>query len=250
MGFLYFTNLRYFASIMIIDPETPKFNAIKTWAEDDRPREKFLSKGKHSLSNTELLAILIATGTKNESAVDLAKKILSFTNDNLNDLLKLSLNDLQKIKGIGPAKALTISAALELGRRIKDEKAHEVEKITNSRQLYDYFDPILSNLSTEQFWILLLSNSKKVIKRIQVSAGGVSSTLVDPKIIFKAALENLAPCVVLCHNHPSGSLEPSKADISITKKLIEAGKHLDIEVLDHIIIGNKTYYSFADNDLI
>ncbi len=225
-----------------------KFSGIKAWAEDDRPREKFLLKGKQSLSNTELLAILIATGTKNESAVDLARKILQLTNDNLNELGKLSIKDLKKVKGIGEAKAITIAAALELGRRRKDEDAKQIEIVKTSREVFNYFEPLLADLPHEEFWILLLARNRKVIARVKISEGGVAGTVVDTKIIFKHAIENLASYIVLCHNHPSGNLQPSTADIQITKNLKNAAKLLDIEIVDHIIIGNNKYYSFADND--
>ena len=225
-----------------------KISGIKAWAEDDRPREKFLLKGKQSLSNTELLAILIATGTKNESAVDLARKILQLTNDNLNELGKLSIKDLKKVKGIGEAKAITIAASLELGRRRKDEDAKQIEIVKTSREVFNYFEPLLADLPHEEFWILLLARNRKVIARVKISEGGVAGTVVDTKIIFKHAIENLASYIVLCHNHPSGNLQPSTADIQITKNLKNAAKLLDIDIVDHIIIGNNKYYSFADND--
>ncbi len=225
-----------------------KFTGIKAWAEDDRPREKFLLKGKQSLSNAELLAILIATGTKNESAVDLARKILQLTSENINELAKLTINDLKKVKGIGEAKAITIAAALELGRRRKDEEAKQIEIIKNSREAFNYFEPLLADLPHEEFWILLLARNRKVIARKKISEGGVAGTVVDTKIIFKHAIEHLASYIVLCHNHPSGNLQPSAADVQITKNLKNAGKVLDIDVVDHIIVGNDKYYSFADND--
>lgn len=225
-----------------------KFNGIKAWAEDDRPREKFILKGKQSLSNVELLAILIATGTKNESAVDLARKILQLTNDNLNELAKLTISDLKKVKGIGEAKAITIAAALELGRRRKEEEAKEVEIIKTSRNAFNYFEPLLADLPHEEFWILLLARNRKIIARKKISEGGITGTVVDARIIFKHAIENLASYIILCHNHPSGNLQPSSADFKITKDLINSGKLLSIEIADHIIIGNDKYYSFADND--
>jgi DNA repair protein RadC len=225
-----------------------KLGGIKTWAEDDRPREKFLLKGKQSLSNAELLAILIATGTRNESAVDLARKILQLTSENINDLAKLNVNELKKVKGIGEAKAITIAAALELGRRRKDEEAKQIEIIKNSQEAFNYFEPLIADLPHEEFWILLLARNRKVIARKKISEGGIAGTVVDTKIIFKHAIENLASSIVLCHNHPSGNLVPSVADIQITKNLKNAGKLLDIEVVDHIIVGNDKYYSFADND--
>lgn len=225
-----------------------KFGGIKTWAEDDRPREKFLLKGKQSLSNAELLAILIATGTKNESAVGLARKILQLTSENINELAKLNVNELKKVKGIGEAKAITIAAALELGRRRKDEEAKQIEIIKNSQQAFHYFEPLVADLPHEEFWILLLARNRKVIARKKISEGGIAGTVVDTKIIFKHAIENLASSIVLCHNHPSGNLQPSENDIQITKNLKNAGKILDIEIVDHIIVGNDKYYSFADND--
>jgi len=225
-----------------------KLGGIKTWAEDDRPREKFLLKGKQSLSNAELLAILIATGTRNESAVDLARKILQLTSENINDLAKLNVNELKKVKGIGEAKAITIAAALELGRRRKDEEAKQIEIIKNSQEAFNYFEPLIADLPHEEFWILLLARNRKVIARKKISEGGIAGTVVDTKIIFKHAIENLASSIVLCHNHPSGNLVPSAADIQITKNLKNAGKLLDIDVVDHIIVGNDKYYSFADND--
>jgi DNA repair protein RadC len=225
-----------------------KFNGIKAWAEDDRPREKFILKGKHSLSNAELLAILIGTGTRNESAVDLGRKILQLTTENLNDLAKLSITDLTKVKGIGEAKAITIAAALELGRRRKEENAKEIEIIRTSREAFNYFEPMIADLPHEEFWILLLARNKKVICKKQISTGGVAGTVVDSKIIFKHAIENLASYIILCHNHPSGNLTPSSADIQITKNLKSGGKLLEIEIVDHLIIGGDKYYSFADND--
>lgn len=227
-----------------------KFSGIKSWAEDDRPREKYLLKGKLSLSNAELLAILLGTGTKNESAVDLARKILQITDGNLNELARLNINDFIKVKGIGEAKAITIGAALELGRRRKDEDAKQIEIIKTSKQSFDYFEPLIADLPHEEFWILLLARNNKVIARKKVSEGGVAGTIVDFKIIFKHAIENLASQMVLCHNHPSGNIKPSDSDITITKKLKEAGKLLDIVIIDHIIIGHSNYYSFADDGII
>lgn len=225
-------------------------SSIKLWAEDDRPREKFALKGKQSLSNAELIAILLSTGTKDESAVDLARKILNLTNDNLNDLARLTINDLKTIKGIGEAKAITIAAALELGRRRKDEAAKEVEIIKGSKDIYKYFEPILSDLPHEEFWVLLLARNNRVIGRKKISEGGVSGTVVDAKILLKHAIENLASSIVLCHNHPSGSLTPSVADVQLTKNLKAGAKLIDITVIDHLIIGHHEYFSFADEGMI
>jgi DNA repair protein RadC len=225
-------------------------SSIKRWAEDDRPREKFALKGKQSLSNAELIAILLSTGTKDESAVDLARKILNLTNDNLNDLARLTITDLKTIKGIGEAKAITIAAALELGRRRKDEAAKEVEIIRGSKDIYKYFEPILSDLPHEEFWILLLARNNRVIGRKKISEGGVSGTVVDAKILLKHAIENLASSIVLCHNHPSGSLTPSVADVQLTKNLKGGAKLIDISVIDHLIIGHHEYFSFADEGMI
>ena len=233
-----------------MEDSSAKFGGIKTWAEDDRPREKFLLKGKLSLSNAELLAILIGTGTKNESAVDLARKTLQLTADNLNELARLTINDLTKVKGIGEAKAITIAAALELGRRRKDEEAKQIEIIKTSKQCFDYFEPLIADLPHEEFWIILLARNNKVIARKKISEGGIAGTVVDFKIIFKYAIENLASQIVLCHNHPSGNTKPSDADITITKKLKEAGKIIDVGIIDHIIIGHNNFYSFADEGII
>ncbi|AMS27900.1 hypothetical protein AEM51_13630 [Bacteroidetes bacterium UKL13-3] len=227
--------------------QTPNPFSIKHWAEDDRPREKFLQKGRNSLSDAELIAILISTGTKDESAVDLAKNILAATHNNLNELGKFSVNDLTKIKGIGPAKAITIIAALELGRRRKDEDRKERQKLLNSKDCYLYIEPFLVDLPHEEFWVVLLNRANKIIGHKRISEGGVSGTVVDFKIILKYALENLACSIVLAHNHPSGNTVPSQADKTLTQKLKEACNLVDILVIDHIIVGDKAYYSFSDD---
>lgn len=227
--------------------EGEKIFGIKQWAEDDRPREKLLLKGKSALSDAELLAILISTGTKEFTAVDLAQQILHLANNNLNELGKLSVKDLQKIKGIGEAKAITIAATLELGRRRKDAEPLKKEIINSSTKAYAFFEPILADNKQEEFWVLLLNRANKVISAKKISEGGIHATVVDVKIVFHYALENLASSMVLCHNHPSGSIQPSAEDIRLTKQLAEAAKLLEIHVSDHIIIGEKSYYSFADN---
>lgn len=221
--------------------------SIKHWAEDDRPREKFMLKGRHSLSDAELIAILISTGSKEESAVDLAKNILALTHNNLNDLGRVSVKDLIKIKGVGMAKAISILAALELGRRRKEEYKKDRTILNTSKECYRYLEPLLVDLPHEEFWIVLLNRSNKVLGHKRISEGGVSGTVVDFKIILKYAIENLATGIVLGHNHPSGSAIPSNADRSLTKKLKDACRMLDIEINDHIIVGDKAYYSFADD---
>ena len=224
--------------------------SIKNWAEDDRPREKLLLKGKHSLSNAELIAILLGSGSKELSAVDLAKKILNFSNDNLIELSKLSVTDLMKFRGIGQAKAISIIAALELGKRRRSEDVLEKEKITSSHDAFEVFQGILSDSQYEEFWMLLLNKANKIIKNINISEGGISGTVADPKKIFKLALENNATSIILSHNHPSGNIQPSDSDLKLTKKLVDAGKLLDISVLDHLIIGDEKYYSFADENML
>ena len=223
---------------------------IKSWAEEDRPREKMLSKGKEALSNAELIAILIGSGNNEESAVDLSKRILRDKNDNLIELAKLSTNDLMKYKGIGEAKAVSIMAALELGRRRRYSEALEKPCIKNSKIAYECFYAHLSDLDHEQFWIMLLNNANKVIKLEKIGVGGMTGTTADPKKIFKSALENNAASIMLCHNHPSGNISPSNADKAITSNLIRAGQFLDIKILDHIIIGNDNYFSFADEGIL
>lgn len=231
-------------------PECPQYISIKSWAEDDRPREKLLSKGRNALSDAELIAILIGSGSKNESAVELSQKILSTISNNLNALGKLSVNDLMKFKGIGEAKAITIAAALELGRRRNREKPAKRDKIITSRDVFDVFYPQLSDLPHEEFWILLLNRANSIISKINISRGGVSGTIVDVKIILKIAIENLATSIILCHNHPSGNIMPSQSDIDMTKNLKQASALVEIQTLDHLIIGENAYYSFSDEGMI
>lgn len=224
---------------------------IKQWAEDDRPREKMLNKGVGALSNAELLAILIGSGTQTETAVDLAKRLLQKYSNDLFELGKLSPNELAKqVKGIGKAKAVAISAALELGKRRRLLLPKELESIKSSTSVAEEFYPIMSDLTHEEFWVLLLNKANKQIGKYKISSGGISSTIVDSRIILKYAIENLASNVVLVHNHPSGSLNPSRDDIELTKKIIMGCKALDIIVLDHIIIGQNKYYSFSDEGLL
>lgn len=233
-----------------MEKETPEFLNIKQWAAEDRPREKLLLKGKSALSDAELIAILLGTGTTTMSAVDLAKKVLQCAGNNLNDLACLSLKDMMKVKGIGEAKAISIAAALELGRRRKESIADEKPKVGSSKDAYDHLKGDLLDLPHEEFWILILNRANRITKKYQISQGGVAGTVADPKIIFKIAVEELASGIILAHNHPSGNLNPSQADVDLTKKLKEAGRLLDIQVLDHIIIAGKNYYSFADESML
>lgn len=220
--------------------------SIKSWAEEDRPREKLLLKGKSSLSDAELIAILMGSGNREMSAVALAQLILKSEEGNLHELGKCSVNDLTKFKGVGEAKAISIIAALELGRRRQLSDIREKPQLRSSSDAYDQMAPILVDLPHEEFWILLLNRANRVISRERISSGGVAGTVVDAKMIFQKALERMASSVMLFHNHPSGGLRPSQADITLTTKLKSAGKVMDIEVLDHLIISERGYYSFAD----
>lgn len=224
--------------------------SIKSWAEEDRPREKLLDKGRHVLTEAELIAILIGSGNKNETAVELSKRILSNTGNNLNELGKLNVTDLTKFKGIGEAKAISIIAALELGRRRKETEAAKREKIITSKDVFEIMKPSMMDLPHEEFWLLMLNRASDVIKKELISRGGVSGTVVDAKIIFKTAVEQYASSIIICHNHPSGNLKPSDADIRLTKNIKEAGKIMEISLLDHLIISDKGFYSFADEGII
>lgn len=223
---------------------------IKSWSPEDRPREKLILKGKSALSDAELIAILLGSGTTTLSAVELAKKVLQSAGNNLHELARLTVKDLIKTRGIGQVKALTIVAALELGRRRKELEGNEKPKIAGSRDVYDLIKSDLLDIAHEEFWILLLNRANRVIKKAQVSQGGVAGTVADPKIIYKLALDELASGIILAHNHPSGNLTASQADLDLTKKLKEAGKLLDIQVLDHLIVAGQKYFSFADEGLI
>jgi DNA repair protein RadC len=223
---------------------------ITDWAPSDRPREKLIEKGPAALSDAELLAILISTGTKSKSAVDLGRELLALAGNNLNALGRLDIGNLRSLNGIGEAKAVTIAAALELGRRRKLAEAPENGQIRSSADIFNIFHPLLSDLSHEEFWILFLNRSNKTINRMKISQGGVSGTVTDVRIIMKKAVENLASGLVVCHNHPSGNDNPSESDIQITQKIRDAGTLLDVQLLDHIIIAGTTYYSFADSGLL
>jgi DNA repair protein RadC len=223
--------------------------SIKQWAPDDRPREKLLSKGPEALSNSELLAILLATGTKTKSAIEVGKEVLALTGDNLNVLGKLSLKELMKVDGIGEAKAITIAAALELGRR---RQATDVQKSTvrTSADIAHYLQAQLRDKTHEVFMVAFLNRANKIIHIETISEGGITATVVDIRIILKKALEQSAVNLVLCHNHPSGSLKPSKADEQLTQKIKQAALLLDIGVIDHVIVSEDGYYSFADEGLL
>jgi len=223
--------------------------SIKDWALEDRPREKLVAKGLQGLSDAELIAILISSGNKEETAVELSKRILKSAGNNLNTIGKFNLNDLQKFKGIGEAKAITIVAALELGRRRKLSEIIQKKVIRTSKDVFELFHPILADLPHEEFWVVFLNNSSKIIDKFKTSQGGLAATVIDVRLIMKAAIEKLASSIILCHNHPSGNLKPGKSDIEITKKLREAGKILDIKVLDHIIITDEKYFSFGDEGI-
>ena len=223
---------------------------ITNWSEDDKPREKLMNKGKASLSDAELIAILIGSGSRNESAVQLSKRILSSVDNNLNALGKLSLQQLMNFKGIGEAKAISIQASMELGRRRRAEEAIELQKITSSKSIFELMQPIIGELPHEEFWIIYLNNSNKVVSKSQLSKGGITGTLVDVRLVFKNAIEIGAIGIILVHNHPSGALQPSEADKQITRKLKLAGESLDIKILDHLIVTETNYFSFADEGIL
>lgn len=229
--------------------ETGTFS-IKYWAEDDQPREKLMLKGKAALSDAELIAILIGSGSRNESAVELSKRILASVDNNLNALGKQSLQQLMGFKGIGEAKAITIAAAMELGRRRREEESVDLKRITSSRAVFEIMQPIIGELPHEEFWILFLNNSNKVIYKSQISKGGITGTVVDARIVFKMALEHNATGIILVHNHPSGVLQESEPDRQITRQMKAGGDALSIKVLDHVIVTEKGYLSFADKGIL
>ncbi len=224
--------------------------SIKNWAVDDRPREKLVLKGKESLSDSELLAILINTGSRNSSAVDIAKKVLKLGKDNLDELGKLSIKDLCSIPGIGEAKAVTLAAALELGRRRHSAAAYNKDYVRSSKELAEFLKTSLKDYSYEVFAVVFLNRSNKINHFQVMSRGGLTHTIVDPRIIFKKAIEVECTSLILCHNHPSGSLKPSRADEELTAKLKSAGQLLDIKVVDHIIVSDEGFYSFADDGMM
>lgn len=223
---------------------------IKAWAEADRPREKLLQQGRRQLTDAELIAILIGSGSKNETAVDLSKRILNSCQNNIEQLAKLSIKELSKFKGIGEAKAITIVAALELGRRRKEAEPSAVQRIISSVDAHKAIKADLFDLPHEEFWLLLLNRNNVIIGKHFISKGGQAGTVADPKMIFKAAIEHNASAIVLIHNHPSGNLKPSNADVHLTKKLIALGKMMEITIHDHLIVYNDTFLSLADENYV
>ena len=228
----------------------PETLTIKAWAEADRPREKLLHRGQKSLTDAELLAIIIGSGTTKETAGELGKKLLSSSKQSLEELSRKTIHDLCKTRGIGPAKAISIVAALELGRRRKEAPLKKNVKVGMSRDAFHYMELALTDLDHEEFWIALLNRNNYIIDKKLISRGGVTGTVADPKIIFKHALQQLACGVILYHNHPSGNLEPSESDVKLTHKLKRAGDSLDINIIDHLIIASGTYFSFRDEGLL
>ena len=223
---------------------------LSSWAEEDQPREKLIAKGRQNLSDAELLAIILQTGSREETALGLARRILQSYEHNLQELSKASLSELLRFKGIGEAKAVAIVASLELGRRRQLSEVKTRPQIRSSRDAYQLLGPLVQDLKHEEFWILLLNRSNRVVAREQISRGGVSGTVVDAKVIFKKAIDALASSIILCHNHPSGNLQPSRSDLDITRKLKQAGENLEIAVLDHLIISELGFYSFADEGVL
>lgn len=223
---------------------------LKSWALNERPREKLMLKGRSSLSDAELIAILIGSGNHSETAVSLSKRILASVNHNLNDLGKLDLKQLQQFKGIGEAKAISIIAALELGRRRKAQPSITKPIINSSKSAFDFIHEQFIDLTIEEFWVIYLNRRNQVIHKANISKGGVSGTIVDARIIFTHAINQLASSIILVHNHPSGNLKPSQSDLSLTKKIKKAGELMEVLVIDHLIVGEKDYFSFADNGLI
>ncbi|NML57298.1 RadC family protein [Chryseobacterium cheonjiense] len=224
--------------------------SIKFLAEDDRPREKFLLKGRSSLSDSELLAIIMGSGNRDETAVELARRILASVNNNWNQLSLLSVKDLMKFKGVGEVKAISIATALEIGRRRAGQEVPEKAVISSSRTAYEIFRNHLSDLRTEEFWAIFLNRSNKVIHFTQLTQGGINQSIVDVRVLFKTALDHFSTGIIIAHNHPSGSLQPSREDIEITKKIKIAGETLNIQLLDHLIITQNSYFSFSDDGLL
>ena len=225
-------------------------NSIKNWAEDDRPREKMMRKGIDTLSNAELLAILFSTGSREMSAVELARQLLEIADNNLDRLAKMDLDQLMQIKGIGEAKAISVHTALELGKRRTAQPYEETKAFGSSQDVFAYFGSKLRDLPYEEFWILLLNRANKMIEPVKISQGGMSGTVVDVRIVLRNAIMKQASSVIMCHNHPSGNTKPSQQDIDITKKMKEAGILMDIKLFDHLIVTDKAYFSFADEGMI
>ncbi|MEC5156530.1 RadC family protein [Chryseobacterium sp. MP_3.2] len=224
--------------------------SIKFLAEDDRPREKFLLKGRNSLSDAELLAIIMGSGNREDSAVELARKILDSVGNNWHNLSRLQVSDLIKFKGVGTVKAISICTALEIGRRRGAQEVVEKCKIEGSSDGFKILHPHLGDLETEQFWAIFLNQNNRILGKCQLSSGGINQSVVDVRILFKTAIEHFATGIVVAHNHPSGNLKPSQEDLKITKQITEAGKLLNIQLLDHLIISQNSYFSFADENLL
>jgi DNA repair protein RadC len=224
--------------------------ALSSWAVEERPREKVLARGVQNLSDVELIAILLGSGTRHITAVGLARIILKNAGNNLLLLGRMRIEELIRIKGVGPAKAITILAALELGRRRSGMQHPEKIPVKSSETVYRLFHPLMGDLEHEEFWLLMLNRANRVLGRYKVSQGGLSGTIIDTRIILKKALDNLASSIIVCHNHPSGNKQPSDADLKITEKLKKAAEMLEIKLLDHVIIADKSYFSFADEGLI
>ena len=224
--------------------------SIKFLAEDDRPREKFLLKGKNALSDAELLAIIMGSGNREDSAVELGRKILNSVANNWHNLSLLSLSDLMKFKGVGEAKAISIAVALEIGHRRAAQEVPEKIQIRESKDIYKVLQPYLSDLQTEEFWAVFLNQNNRIVGKARLSAGGINQSVVDVRILFKTALEHLSTAIAIAHNHPSGNLKPSQEDLRITKQIADAGKILNIQLLDHLIISQNAYLSFADENIL
>lgn len=223
---------------------------IRDWAKDDRPRERLMAQGPRALSDAELIAILIRSGTTKESALDVAKRLMAKAGNDLYKLSAMSVVDFTAVRGIGEAKAISIVAALELGRRRRERDSSERPSVTSSAVAHELIRPKLADLPHEEFWLLLLDRGNRLLETTSVSRGGLHGTVADPKVIFKEALDKRASCIVLCHNHPSGQLRPSEEDIRLTRKLVEGARLLDIQVQDHLIVTSGGYYSFADNGMM
>lgn len=224
--------------------------SIKNWSEEDRPREKLLQKGKKALTKAELIAILLGSGSRSESAVDLSKRLLHQQNDRLKKIARMSVQQLMQYKGIGEAKAVSISAGLELANRMMEEDGLELDKVNSSSSVYTIMKPLLGDLPHEEFYMIYLNNSNKVIYKYPLSRGGMTGTVVDVRIALKKALEHNAVSLIMVHNHPSGKTQPSHADKQLTRKLKQAGELLDLKVLDHVIVTENDYFSFADEGLM
>lgn len=226
------------------------YTPINCWSEEDRPREKLLLKGKTVLSDAELMAIIIGSGARNESAVQLCERILDANQNHLHLLGRMSVKQLMTFKGIGEAKALSIVAAIELGRRRRLEDLPQYTKVDSSRIVFEVMQPIIGDLPHEEFWVLCLNSANHIVKKAMVSKGGINQTVVDQRVLFKIAIEHEATCIIVCHNHPSGNMIASEHDIRLTKTIQEAGKIICIPLVDHLIIGSHEYLSFADSDLL